>query len=700
MAQETRSLQEGIGGERGVEGLGVEGVELVDLAGAGQRGDAEKVPGFAGERETAGRTLPDTRVMRSWLCVLVSVAASAGSTGCVSSEEAGIEPLAITGGFGLSAAQSTVVGSSPDAVAIGDVTGDGRADVVLTTTYYFDEENDYHVFLFAQGSEGGLEAPLKYPYLEQASRTGLVLVDLDEDGVLDVVVGHESGVTVLLADGAGGLTPGVVTADADADTLAAADIDLDGHQDVISLGWSRGATIFHGDGDGGWTSLEPLATSAEGYNDHEIEDVSGDGLPDLVAMSGQGQGRLNVHRHDGVDGLLAPDLYDPPERNGGVGLGDVDGDGRHDVVVAHPGNSPTSLSIYLQQPDGRLGAPTEIDSYDIPEATEVTDIDGDGDEDVIVLHGGWNRAGVYLQEPSGLANEALYPIPYASHYHTQGLAVGDIDSDGCGDIAIADYNNGLVVLRGEGCQVAPDTDADDDGVLDEADNCPDAANPGQEDGDGDGLGDACDRCAAAPDPAQADADGDGVGDACDLCPAAADPVQEDRDGDGIGDACDTCADDPAASQADRDGDETGDACDSCVDIANVSQIDQDGDGVGDPCDLCPTLAASSPGADGDGTGEGHGGADADGDGVGDGCDRCPETADPEQRDTDRDGIGDACDLCPEVASTDGAACPVTPDSGCGCQGGSDGTAPTTALALLGLAIALRRRGKGQMSSVE
>jgi len=135
-------------------------------------------------------------------------------------------------------------GSWPEAVAIGDVTGDGLADVVMTTTFYFDAVNDYHVFVFPQQSSGALGAPTSYPYEAMANRNGIVLVDLDEDCVLDVVVGHGTGISILLADGTGGLKPAAVVAGPDTDTLAAIDVDLDGHKDLIGLSWSSGATIF------------------------------------------------------------------------------------------------------------------------------------------------------------------------------------------------------------------------------------------------------------------------------------------------------------------------------------------------------------------------------------------------------------------------------------------------------------------------
>jgi len=58
-------------------------------------------------------------------------------------------------------------------------------------------------------------------------------------------------------------------------------------------------------------------------------------------------------------------------------------------------------------------------------------------------------------------------------------------------------------------------DSDCDGILDDQDNCPTVANPGQTDTDGDGLGDACDNCPDDPNPGQEDLDGDGVGNVCD-----------------------------------------------------------------------------------------------------------------------------------------------------------------------------------------
>jgi hypothetical protein len=120
-------------------------------------------------------------------------------------------------------------------------------------------------------------------------------------------------------------------------------------------------------------------------------------------------------------------------------------------------------------------------------------------------------------------------------------------------------------------------DADNDGVMDSADNCANESNPGQQsDTDGDGRGDACDNCVDTSNPSQADLDGDGLGDACDNCPTTSNPGQDDMDSDGTGDDCDNCPMQPNPTQTDTDGNGVGDACEP-VELAYSDHTQAAGD---------------------------------------------------------------------------------------------------------------------------
>lgn len=241
-----------------------------------------------------------------------------------------------------------------------------------------------------------------------------------------------------------------------------------------------------------------------------------------------------------------------------------------------------------------------------------------------------------------------------------------------------------------GCGGTASGDPDGDGVPNAEDNCPDVANPEQEDSDGDGIGDACDddnpvgtgdpdgdglasfedNCPFVSNAGQEDGDGDGVGDVCDNCPDLENPAHDDptdcnndgdtddpgegireqcdRDGDGVGDACDNAPDDPNPNQEDGDGDGVGDAGDNCPNDFNPDQADLDGDGIGDECE---------GDRDGDGVPDAEDNclsvnnpdqSDRDGDGIGDACDNAPDTPNPNQEDGDGDGVGDVEDNCPDA----------------------------------------------------
>ena len=79
----------------------------------------------------------------------------------------------------------------------------------------------------------------------------------------------------------------------------------------------------------------------------------------------------------------------------------------------------------------------------------------------------------------------------------------------------------------EVCTILPQPDADDDGIADADDNCPDTANTDQADEDNNGIGDVCD----------VDRDGDGILNDVDNCPDTFNPDQADLDNDGQGEAC-------------------------------------------------------------------------------------------------------------------------------------------------------------------
>ena len=234
-----------------------------------------------------------------------------------------------------------------------------------------------------------------------------------------------------------------------------------------------------------------------------------------------------------------------------------------------------------------------------------------------------------------------------------------------GDHAFVEYDINRTIIRpvedfGDRRTVlVPVFDADEDGVHDHLDNCPNVSNPEQENLDSDAQGDACDD----------DEDGDGVMDYTDLCPRTSDPQQTDTDGDGLGDMCD------------EDDDEDGvlDDVDSCplhhaIRDTNCNGVldadeDQDGDGVLDDMDRCEDYPDSED-IDGDGLPDGC--DDSDGDSVSDADDICPDGDDTV--DENQNNVPDACEDIPE--SPDELANETTSENQTSADGDDEGIVPS------------------------
>jgi len=256
----------------------------------------------------------------------------------------------------------------------------------------------------------------------------------------------------------------------------------------------------------------------------------------------------------------------------------------------------------------------------------------------------------------------------------------------------------VIDTDGDGLGDNCDTDDDNDGVADTADNCPLIANPNQADTDGDGVGDACE---VGPDVDPNDTDGDGLPDELEGPGSVfgTDPNDADTDDDGINDGDEVMSPYyPACGPLDPDCDDDG-VCDgpgTVTDGAGNIICEPFTSGQGDNCPLVsngPNTPDIAPediqlDSDGDGVGDACQG-DMDGDGVADEDDNCKFVPNPDQADDNKDGIGNVCDPNFSIAQGGGG--------GCGCRIDQKGSAgpiqkgDLISFALMGIPLVLMRR---------
>ena len=373
----------------------------------------------------------------------------AGSSSCLS-------PSPRRAGATLYPYRTFAVGSAASVVAIGDLNGDGRADVAVATGFAGDPVNDRSVFVFLQKSDGTLAPPVRYS--TGLTARGIAIGDLNGDGRADVAVCGDSGVAILLQQPDGTLGPSAfIPTGQDADSVVIGDLNGDGRADLaVSHSGEAQISVIYQTAAGGLAPPRQYPVPAAGFDQLAIGDITGDGLPDLVIMRGTpGRANFNLLPQDPVTHLL-----DSPGAFGwgitrtahSFAIADLNGDGRLDVAATWGGDQPDcGVGLFYHGTKVLIQAPIQAGCSDSPEPIAVADMNGDGLLDLVVAHGGWQSLGTLIQQPDGsFTSETLDPLPYASHYEPQSLAIGDLNGDGRPDVALVDSNNGLVILYNAG----------------------------------------------------------------------------------------------------------------------------------------------------------------------------------------------------------------------------------------------------------
>jgi len=316
---------------------------------------------------------------------------------------------------------------NPSAIAVGDLNGDGYPDVVVAD----DQTNQLYVLLNSGNGDGRLGWQFTYGFpnfsyngsapLPVGPVTGIAIGDVNGDGKADVAITlaqfgdpalascnytNQGTFGVMLGNGNGSLqttsSAPYVTAQYPSgfcaqpfDTLEPielVDTRANGELDVVVTDDNAaGACVSLNNGDG--TFARPTCYGAPAGNSVAVGDLNGDGYPDLVVSSwNAGAEGVLLGKGDGTFQNAPSNIPDPSNSTGvsSVALGDLNGDGKLDVVLgsngASPGEAPGTFSVSYGNGDGTFGTAINVNATvtgDYVGGVAVADLNGDGVPDIL-----------------------------------------------------------------------------------------------------------------------------------------------------------------------------------------------------------------------------------------------------------------------------------------------------------------------------
>lgn len=339
--------------------------------------------------------------------------------------------------------QTYTIDDPVQTLAVGDMSGDARADVVMLV--------GSSVEIFASGSDGTLS--LTEQFVVGGEPEGVQLADVDADGDLDVVCLRRAdpSLYVMTNDGQGQLThASSVPLPATVTSFLLLDVDLNATPDAV-IAHSSGGAVLVSLNDGGGHFAEPVVGfSHPGFpntlRQFVAADLDADGDPDLAWFYGNGGAALLENAGDATFVLRAS--LPLSGTIGPVVFADVNSDALAEPFVFRTvsGGYVTRLNLggWLFGPEVEVPCPVRAVA-----GTDVADFNDDAVPDIVVLHGG--RAGVMFGlEEDGLFDAGLDAIEMP--YPIRRAAPGDVNGDGLIDILVGvnQFPGGFYVLLGHG----------------------------------------------------------------------------------------------------------------------------------------------------------------------------------------------------------------------------------------------------------
>lgn len=270
-------------------------------------------------------------------------------------------------------------------ITIGDIDGDGDADILATTT-----KSPYRLEWFENQGDGSFlpAAALTSPGTRYS--TDFNLADLNGDGRLDILFASYSSVSWMenLGNANFQSQKRIDSVSSEVISAKAADIDGDGLLDVVSWKDEGFQVVWHRN-TGNGQFADPVQVSSERIENCRIvvaADIDGDGRQDVLVGHKFNTDKIDWFRNEG-GGNFSPSRRISSAFDGvfEVIVADVDKDGDTDILSRSKNeNNIGKVAWYPNEGEGRFERQLEVFHGDISNSFATGDIDGDGDIDVAI----------------------------------------------------------------------------------------------------------------------------------------------------------------------------------------------------------------------------------------------------------------------------------------------------------------------------
>ncbi len=365
---------------------------------------------------------------------------------------------------------SFTTGTNARDVAFGDLDGDGKSDLVVTNN------NSSSVSVFLNTSSSGSitsgSFAAKVDFATGAFATSVAIGDLDGDGKKDLAITNFNSNSVSIfrnTSSLGSITSGSFATRVDFTTgtspneVAISDVDGDGKPDLAVANYGNNTvSVFLNTSSSGSITTGSFAAKVDftvgtSARDVAFGDLDGDGKPDLVAAN-RLSNSVSVLRNTSVPGSITSGSFaaivdfatgtEPVE----LAIGDLDMDGKQDLVVTN--FSSNSLSVFRNLSSVgsiSLGAKVDFTTGTNPHDIQIGDLDGDGKPDLAVSNRSSSNISAFrnTSTPGSITSGSFAAkVDFTTGTLPTGLAIGDLDGDNKPDLVATNHGSNVMwVLR-------------------------------------------------------------------------------------------------------------------------------------------------------------------------------------------------------------------------------------------------------------